>query len=307
MFRFCTILILGLTAGLTYSLLGLGFGIIFFVTGRFHFAFSVLMTLAGYLVAWGVGTAGWGLAPAIVIALLAGVIGGVACELGVYRLLDRRAGGSGLLGVFIASLGLVIGGVAAIQLIWQSAPSFSFNLVPLHVWHIGGASVSLLEITIMLTAFVLCAATALLVDYTSLGRQFRAIEADRELAKTYGLKVGQLVILVFIIGSLCSAVAGILIASQYSASSGMGNNYALYALLVAFLSQGRRSWWYLASGVGVGLFQAIFGQFYGAVWQEIAVFVALFILIASMPYQSVLKSELRRAVRAVTGQRPKAA
>jgi branched-chain amino acid transport system permease protein len=294
-----SIIVLGLTSGLMYTLLGLGFGLIFFVTGRFHFAFSVYMTLSAYLVSWGSRVEHWNLGLAIVIALLAGVACGVLSEVGVYRVLDRKSGGSGLLGVFIASLGLVIAGTAVIQLVWSKQPSYSFQLVPTHVWHIAGAPVSLLEVVVIAAGLAVALACDTLIGRTSLGRQLRAVESNRDLAQTYGLKVGRLFVIVFIIGSLCSSVVGVLRAAQYAATSSTGSDLALYALLVAFLSQGRRPAWYIAVGVGVGIFEAAFGQLFGAVWQQIAVFIVLFVFIAAMPYRAALVNSWRRVVRQV--------
>src|SRR5689334_10657641 len=96
-------LVTGITNGMTYGLLGVTFALIFFVTGRFHFAYGLFYGLAGVLAAWGVEVQGWGIAPAVVIGVLAAVVGGVLCEVVVYRAFDKRAPGLSLLGIFIAS------------------------------------------------------------------------------------------------------------------------------------------------------------------------------------------------------------
>jgi branched-subunit amino acid ABC-type transport system permease component len=46
------VLINGLINGSTYALLGVGFGLIIGVTGRFHVAFAMTYTLAAFVAAW---------------------------------------------------------------------------------------------------------------------------------------------------------------------------------------------------------------------------------------------------------------
>lgn len=302
MFELGTILVLGLTSGAVYALLGLGFGVIFFVTGRFHFAFSVMLTLSAYIVSWGVSIEGWPVVVAVVAALVAGTIGGVLCEACIYRLLDRHGGSSGLFGVFIASLGIVLAGTALIMLVWSGQPTYSYELVPLHVWLIGEVPLSLLQVTVCVTGILLALGVDVLFQRTSLGRQLRAVESDKELAATFGLRVTTLFLIVFAIGSFLFSVVGVLRAAQFAATSSTGANLALYALLVALLSQGRRPAWYLAVGIIVGLVQAMFGQMFGQIWQETAVFVALFVLIAAMPYRGAVSRALRALTPAQAGK-----
>lgn len=289
-----TIILLGLTSGSVYGLLGIGFGLIFFVTGRFHFAFSVFATLSAYLVSWGSTVAGLSVPVAVVLALAAGVAGGVLCEVLIYRLLDRKAGGSGLLGVFIASLGLVIAGTAIIQLVWDSQPSYFYQLVPLRTWQFGGTHISLLQLTVILAGLVIALVIDTMIVRTSLGRQLRAVEASAELAQTYGLNVRRLTLVVFVIGSFCLASVGILRSAQYAASSTTGSDLVLYALLVAFLTGGRRPMAYVLVGILVGIFEAAFGRLFGGVWQQLAVFFVLFVYIAVTPYRYPILALIRR-------------
>jgi branched-chain amino acid transport system permease protein len=265
-----------------------------------------MVTLSAYLVSWGSSIQGWPLPLAVGLAILAGVVGGVLCVALVYRFLDRHGGSAGLFGVFIASLGIVLAGTAAILLIWSGQPTYSYELVPLHVWLVGEVPISLLQVTVFVTGIVLALAVDALFQRTSLGRQLRAVEADRALAATMGLRVTTLFLVVFAIGSFLFSVVGVLRAAQYAATSSTGADVALYALLVALLSQGRRPAWYLGVGVVVGLVQSAFGQLFGQTWQETAVFVALFLLIAAMPYRPAAARSLRRLTSATPVTRPAA-
>lgn len=120
----------GIINGSFYALVGAGFGLILGVTGRFHYAFALVFTLAAYITSVLETPAGLPAPLAIAGGLLAAVILGVAIEHIVYRPLARASGALSLLTIFISSLGLTIAGINLITLAW-TAFSRSIELVPL--------------------------------------------------------------------------------------------------------------------------------------------------------------------------------
>ena len=120
----------GIINGSFYALVGAGFGLILGVTGRFHYAFALVFTLAAYITSVLETPAGLPAPLAVAGGLLAAVILGVAIEHIVYRPLARASGALSLLTIFISSLGLTIAGINLITLAW-TAFSRSIELVPL--------------------------------------------------------------------------------------------------------------------------------------------------------------------------------
>ncbi|MCW2542264.1 MAG: branched-chain amino acid transporter permease [Frankiales bacterium] len=292
-------LVSGLTAGSTYALAGAAFGLVFFVTGRFHFAFGVWYGLAGMFAAWAVTVPHWSKGPAIVVALLLGIAGGMATELIVYRTLDRRAGGLSLLGVFIASLGLVIGGEAIMGLVFKQAASFNISLVPVNVYHWATVPVPLISLTVFLVCWVMLVVLYFALNKTSLGRQMRAVEANSSLAADYGINTKRIILIVFFIVSAIGGVLGILQAGAYAATPVMGENVIIYAIVVAFLGRNRSIITIGLIGEALGLIEAFVGFKFGQLLQSLVIFVVLFVFIAGISYAPAIQAfRLRRSATA---------
>jgi branched-subunit amino acid ABC-type transport system permease component len=125
----------GIINGSFYALVGAGFGLILGVTGRFHYAFALVFTLAAYVTSVLEVPAGLPMPLAIVGGLLAAVALGVATERFVYRPLAR-------LTIFISSLGLTIAGINLITLAWTAFSRRSIELVPLRPLNLGAIRAS---------------------------------------------------------------------------------------------------------------------------------------------------------------------
>ncbi|MBC9732344.1 branched-chain amino acid ABC transporter permease [Nocardioides marmotae] len=300
MIEYGATLVTGLTNGFTYAALGVTFGLIFFVTGRFHFAYGLFYGLAGVLAAWGVEVQGWGLLPAVLIGVGAAILGGVLCEVVVYRAFDRRAPGLSLLGIFIASLGLTVAGEATMFLAFDDAPSYYLDLVDSRVFMLGDIAVPAIKLATASFCLVVLVALWFTLAHTSFGRKMRAVEANPVLARTFGINVTRVSIAVFAIGSGVAGMLGIFQSSTYAASPTMGQATIIYAFVVAFLGRGKNPLANLLIGLALGVFEALIGQWFGVVSRNLVVFLVLFAFIAAMPYASRLRGLLvpRRTVAA---------
>jgi branched-chain amino acid transport system permease protein len=289
------VLVSGFTAGATYAVAGAAFGLVFFVTGRFHFAFGLFYGAAGMVAAWSSSYLGWPLFPSILFGLAVGTLGGVATELLVYRALDRRAAGLTLLGVFVASLGLVVAGEAVMGLIFDQLPTFNITLVPADSWRVDGVSIPYISGTEFLMCWLLLVALFVVTSQTHLGRQMRAVQASPELAANFGINPKRVILIVFAIISLVGAVLGILEAGAVTASPQMGDTIIIYAIVVAFLGRGRNILTVGLIGEALGIIEALVGYKFGQLLQSLVVFVILFIFVLGVAYVPVVRRlRLRR-------------
>jgi branched-chain amino acid transport system permease protein len=267
-----------------YGLLATGFGLIFFVTGRFHYAYGVYFALAGVLAGWGNQYEGWNVWLATAIGVIAGFAAGVLTEVVVYRSFDKRSSAFSLLGVFIASLGIVIAVEAAMQLWLAAAPTYTIQLVPYTVWHLGGVGIPEVDVVVAVVSWVGILVLSLVVGRTTTGRKMRAVAANRYLAVTFGINVNRIFVITFALGSLAAAVLGVLYTSQYAASSTMGDSAIVYAFVIVFLARtgGPLKWGLIGLVLGVGV--SLGGRVIGAVWEQPLAFGVLFVLIVSLPF-----------------------
>jgi branched-chain amino acid transport system permease protein len=288
----------GLTNGLTYAAVGIAFGLVFFVTGRFHYAFGLFYSFAGVIAGWAYAIHHWPLWIAVIVGVAAGTVAGILSEILVYRQFDRRAPNASLLGVFIASLGMVIAGEALMSLVFDQAASFNLPLVKPLTWRPDTIPVPLIDVITCVACVVLIVLVDLVVTRSSLGRQMRAAESNQRLAGIFGVNVNRVFVAVFVLASFVGAVLGILHTAAASATPQMGDSIIIYAIVVAFLGHGRSIFAHAAIGVFLGVFEGLIGLWFGALLQSLVVFVILFLFILGVAYLGSFRKRIfqRRSI-----------
>jgi branched-chain amino acid transport system permease protein len=273
----------GIINGSFYALVGAGFGLILGVTGRFHYAFALVFTLAAYVISVLEIPAGLPIPLAIVGGLFAAVGLGVAIERIVYRPLARASGALSLLTIFISSLGLTIGGVNLITLVW-TAFSRSIELAPLRPLNIGPISFTSIEAVLVAVSWLLILSLSALLNFSDLGRSIRAARGNPQLARILGLDPDATYMWVFALGSFLCGAAGMLDGARFAVHPSMGIRPVMFAFVVAFLG-GTRSGPIVVgvAGVFIGLIESLSGLFVSPQWSSLVVFSVLFIYLVLRP------------------------
>jgi branched-chain amino acid transport system permease protein len=273
----------GAINGSFYALLGVGFGLILGVTGRFHYAFALVFTFAAYVTSVMESAAGLPVIVAVIAGLLAAAVLGVAIEHLIYRPLALVSGPLSLLTVFISSLGVTIAGVNLITLAW-SAQSRSLKLVPVTPLQIGDVTFTTLDLSLVVSAWILIAALAVILSFTDLGRSIRAVRGNPVLSRMMGTDPGHIYLAVFAIGSVLCGVAGILNGARFAVLPDMGDRPVVFAFVVAFLGGTRRSPFVVGlAGLFIGLVESLSGFFVSPQWTSLVVFSVLFVYLILHP------------------------
>lgn len=294
--NFLQLLVNGLITGSAFALLGVSFGLILSVTGRFHFAYAFTYALSAYIAAE-VGMSFHASFPlAIVIGALAGMVVGVLMELVVYRPVAKRAGVYALLTIFVSSLGMAIAGENLIS-IFLPAASYSISGVTIKAITIGKIDFTNLDVEAVAVAWVLILVLAVVMRMSMFGRMVRAVRSNPEMSLAVGVNPGTIFLAVFAIGSVLAGVAGVFEAAQTAATPQMGYNPIFYAFTVAFLALSRRTLGVALIGLGLGLVQSLSSLFFQSQYQDLVVFIILFAYVALRPVQvrSLFARPRRRA------------
>ncbi len=276
----------GLINGSAYALVGVAFGIILGVTGRFHFAFTVTYTLSAYIAAE-VGQK-WGLSfwLSMAVGALAGAVLGVVIEYLIYRRLARKAGAYALLIIFVAALGLSIAGENLIALIWIKEASKNIYGLALKGINVGSVTFSNLSVYRVIVGWALIILLGVLLSRTGLGRMVRAVRVNPEMSLAVGVNPETMYLVVFAVGSFLGGVAAVFDATQTAASPNMGFNPLFYAFVVAFLAgTGSPPVRIGIVGLAIGLIESWSGLWLSSQWSSLVVFTILFIYIAMRPVQ----------------------
>ena len=209
----------GLTTGALYALVALGFSMVYGVLKLLNFAHGDLYMVGAYIgffvIQWFGGaqhlTIAVPLLLVIMFVLAAGLVGGlgVAIERFAYRPLrdaPRIAPLITAIGVsfFLESSALLLFG--AQYRVYNTADFISLS----SGIQIGSVTIDSVQILVLVLGVVLMAGLQLLVNRTRLGRQMRAVAADREAAEMLGINVNFVITATFFLGSALAGVAGIM-------------------------------------------------------------------------------------------------
>jgi branched-chain amino acid transport system permease protein len=206
---FFEVLIGGLLAGVMYSLVALGFVLIYKASGVFNFAQGAMVFLAALtlvsLVEMGVNF--W---LALLITLAVMVVLGISIEKIVLRPLVNQPP----ITLFMATIGLtyVLEGLS--QLVWGSQPhglELGIADVPMEwlslKWNI---NISQFDLFASGVAAVLVASLAIFFQYTRIGRALRAVADDHQAALAVGIPLKHIWAIVWAVAGFVALVAGLM-------------------------------------------------------------------------------------------------
>ena len=212
-------LVNGITTGALYALVALGFTMVYGVLKLLNFAHGDLYMIGAYIgffvIQWFGGAQHLSIAVPLLLVIMfvlaAGLVGGlgVAIERFAYRPLrdaPRIAPLITAIGVsfFLESSALLLFG--AQYRVYNTADFISLS----SGIQIGSVTIDSVQILVLVLGVVLMAGLQLLVNRTRLGRQMRAVAADREAAEMLGINVNFVITATFFLGSALAGVAGIM-------------------------------------------------------------------------------------------------
>ncbi|SRR6266700_1342909 len=212
-------LVNGVTTGALYSLVALGFSMVYGVLKLLNFAHGDLYMIGAYVgyfvIQWFGGAAHLTipvpLLLAIMFVLAAGLVGGlgVAIERFAYRPLrdaPRIAPLITAIGIsfFLESAALLLFGA---QYRIYNTPEFISLSSGIRI---GSVTIDSVQIMVLVLGVALMAGLRQLVNRTKLGKQMRAVAADREAAEMLGINVNFTISATFFLGSALAGVAGVM-------------------------------------------------------------------------------------------------
>jgi branched-chain amino acid transport system permease protein len=211
----------GLAAGLMYSLVALGFVLIYKASGVFNFAQGVMVLFAALTL---VGLMERGAPLVLALLLTMAVMGALAFA--IERVVLRPLVNQEQIILFMATIGLNFFLEGFGELVWGSNVKRLDVGIPDSSFMVWGVQVNRLELTAALTAAVLVAVMAVFFQRTRIGRALRAVADDHEAALSIGIPLNTIWIVVWSVAGLVAIVAGIM----WGAKSGVQFSLSLIAL-----------------------------------------------------------------------------
>jgi branched-chain amino acid transport system permease protein len=197
-------------AGSVYALIAMGFSLIYGTTKFFNLTHGVLTAVGGYVVLYASSSLNLPLPVAIVLGIAVAALVGWGTEIMIYRPLRNRKASSMVL--LVASLGAFTALQALVAILFGSAFRTLVSLVgERQLFHIGTASITDIQIVIVILSVLTLVGFWMLLTKTQLGRAIRAVSDDEEVSKIVGINTDRIIGIVFFIGSALAGLVGIMV------------------------------------------------------------------------------------------------
>jgi len=266
-------LVNGLTLGSVYAIVALGYTMVYGIIQLINFAHGEVVMI-GAMVALTVITTLLGAhvaLPAVVIVILGTLCAipvcmavGFTLERVAYRPLRRAP----RLAPLITAIGLSIVLQHLAMIIWSRNPLAFPQIVNVVSYHMtdnpNGATITNVQIAIIVTSLLMMAGLLGLVYRTKLGIAMRATSQNQQIAGLMGIDINRVISITFVIGAALGAVAGVMVGTYYGiAQYQMGFLLGLKAFSAAVLGGIGNLAGAMLGGLLLGLIEALGAGYVG--------------------------------------------
>jgi branched-chain amino acid transport system permease protein len=210
-------LVNGITLGGVYALIALGYTMVYGILEFINFAHGEIFMVGAYIGLLSVGILPEGSPPFLKLLFcfafscsLTGILGVL-----VERVAYRPLRGAPRLAPLISAIGVSIFLQNVVMLVAGSENKVFPQLFPSGGVRISGVDISYIQIFIISLSFAIMIALHLFITKTRIGTAMRATAQGMEVASLMGIDVNRIISLVFLIGSILGAVAGIMVGMYY--------------------------------------------------------------------------------------------
>jgi branched-chain amino acid transport system permease protein len=279
----------GLTIGMVYALIALGYTMVYGVIQLINFAHGEVFMVGGYLalsliaVFTGafLGAPFWLVLPAVFIfSMLGAGLLGLTIEKIAYRPLRQ----SPKLTVLITSIGVSFVLQNVVMLIYGSKEQIVPELVPPLNFNVGPVSFSLIQVMIFTVSIGLMFFLAWFVKNTRHGKAMRACSENLEAASLMGISGDRIIQLTFALGSALAAVGGALFGIHYGSINFHDGYLAGLKAFTAAVFGGIGSIpGAMLGGILLGVFEGLGAGYISSEWKDVFAFVLLGMVLIFKP------------------------
>jgi branched-chain amino acid transport system permease protein len=279
------LIVSGITSGCIYSIVAIGFSIIYSSTQVINFAQGEFVMVGAMVVA--VMLAKVGLHIAFPIAVLAGCLAGAIVAL--FVLIPLRKASVVALIIITVGASIMFRGLA--QLFWgeTAIPVAPFTgvmkdgIVEDRTFRLLGAVVQAQELWVIGVTVLLVLGMHLFFKYTLVGQAMRACSKNPIGAKLVGISVRRTIVLSFVMAAALGAVAGVTVSPVFYAKCNMGTALGLKGFCAAVLGGLGNFGGGVFAGVILGVVESLAGGLLWSDYREAIAFVILLVILFIKP------------------------
>lgn len=271
----------GLSSGGIYALGAIGLSLVYGILKLVNFAHGDFMTLGGF-VAFAVNvSAGMPLAVAILAAVAAVAVLGLALEYSVWAPMRRK--GAGVMQLLLLSIGLAFVLRNLILFQWTGAER-SLDVDQFQSWNpFGDVIITRIQLIVMITAGVVLVAVAVMLRTTLTGKSMRALSDSFDLAEVSGVDTRRVVAYTWLLAGSLAGLAGVL-AAVYTTLTPNTGWFLLLSIFAAVVLGGiGNAYGALVGGIVLGLAQEWSTMLIRPTYKEAVGFLVLILVLLVRP------------------------
>ncbi|MCH9665820.1 MAG: branched-chain amino acid ABC transporter permease LivH [Gammaproteobacteria bacterium] len=295
-------LVNGLVLGSVYGLIAIGYTMVYGIIGMINFAHGDVYMIAAYVSAIGIAIlAFFGIhsAPFVILGILIFTIIITSCYgWAIERVAYKPLRGSTRLAPLISAIGMSLFLQNYVQIAQGARTQGIPNLI-------GGSlrlgnDTDFIQITyaqgfIVISAIFGMAILNFIIQKTSLGRQCRATQQDRDMANLLGINTDRIISTVFVIGAAMAALAGVLVTLNYgSFDFYVGFITGIKAFTAAVLGGIGSLPGAILGGIILGMAESLFSGFVNTDYKDVFAFSLLVLILIFRPSGILGKPEVEK-------------
>jgi branched-chain amino acid transport system permease protein len=294
-------LINGVTLGMIYGLIAVGYTMVYGIIGMINFAHGDVF-MVGAFIGIIVITALSGVTSVPLGILAALLLSGALCALygfSIERVAYRPLRGSFRLAPLISAIGMSI----LLENYVQTSQGALERAIPPLIT--GGITLmdengfivqwTWMQISIVVVTIVVLAIFTYIVTKTPLGRAMRAVEQDAKMAALLGIDTNRTISMTFVIGSALAAVAGVMFLLYYGVIDFyIGFDAGIKAFTAAVLGGIGSLPGAVLGGLLIGLIEAFWSGYATVAYKDVAVYSILAIVLMFMPTGLLGRNEIEK-------------
>jgi neutral amino acid transport system permease protein len=270
----------GLSYGAVYALGAVGLTLVYGILKLVNFAHGDFLTFGAFM-AFLVNVT-WELpfVFGVLLAVVATAVLGLALERIMWR--PMRRAGAGMLQLLLMSIGLALVLRNTIQFIWGSELR-TLDVDVFETVSILGLRIGKTELIVMLVGIAVLTGVGLLLRFTTLGKQMRALSDNIDLAETSGIDTGRVITYTWLLAGGLAGLAGALIAAITNVKPELGFELLLPIFAVVILGGIGNAFGALSAGLILGLVIEWSTLVIDARWKLLIGFVILILVLVIRP------------------------
>jgi branched-chain amino acid transport system permease protein len=304
MVLFLQLLIIGLATGAIYSLIALGYTMVYGIIELINFAHGdifmigtfVTISILNLLGVTDTSTpSGWVLVSLLLIACLGSML--VCAVLGVVieRIAYRPLRNAPRLAPLISAIGVSLV-LEDLGKLWKGISNIPFpqgidSIFVKSYFFIGQVQIQSVDILVIVVAIVMMLGLQWLITRTRTGRAMRAVAQDREAAALMGVNVDRIIAITFFIGAGLAGVAGFIYILKFGLSIfTVGFRLGLIAFTCAVLGGIGNIVGAMLGGLVIGIIESLVAEIPenilphgGSAWSSAIIFAILILTLVFRP------------------------